>query len=471
MTQIGEGIAAKPITDPDTNHWCQVEYQYSNGRPVQGYFLATDSTGLTWNGKLNDQGQACLSNLPAGSVEFELVSNDIDDELTQTRAGIKSVLDAIIAEQRAEAAQHERELAQQSRLGQTGSHAAALGRGIWNGAVGLVTFAKDVVVKTAEIAIYVSPIERLNNLLHAGYSSYHAGELTATEWRQSLARNIQNEELKDIANILGIDVKHLSPEGIERLKEIFAEAYEITAFIADDAETLAMFTQFGKDYAGAQSSIEWTEFAGGGVFEIVLGALLLMFTGGIGNVAQVGSKIRHAEKLQSLGSIFRNLSKLLKRKKLRKKTSVSVDKKHEITTELPPDQKTSTPLNNHQKAAIGERTAHDEMVSEGHQPLGNTNGIYQPGQTGIDGVYKHASPPPDYIITEAKYGTAKLGNTADGKQMSDSWVTGSGRLEKAGLSQKDVRAIREGLEFGDGTVEKRLIRVMPNGRAIPTVIN
>ena len=75
-----------------------------------------------------------------------------------------------------------------------------------------------------------------------------------------------------------------------------------------------MLTQFGKDYAGAQSSIEWAEFAGGGVFEIVLTALLLMFTGGVGNVAQGASKIRHAGKLKSLGSIFRNLGKLLKRK-------------------------------------------------------------------------------------------------------------------------------------------------------------
>ena len=70
-----------------------------------------------------------------------------------------------------------------------------------------------------------------------------------------------------------------------------------------------MLTQFGKDYAGAQSSIEWAEFAGGGVFEIVLTALLLMFTGGIGNAVQDVSKIRHAGKLKSLGSIFRNLGR------------------------------------------------------------------------------------------------------------------------------------------------------------------
>lgn len=463
MTQLGESIAVTSITDPDKPHWVQVEYKYANGKPVKGSFLATDSDGMTWTGKLNDQGQACLSNLPPGSVEFELVSEDLEDELKQTRASIKAVLDAIVAEQKAEAAKHEQELAQQNALQQAGSHYWAYTKGFWNGAVGLVTFAKDVVVKTAEVVQYLSPLERLNNLLHAGYKSYQDGTLTSAQWKESLAKNLQDEEIKDIARILGIDARHLSPEGLQQLKELFAEAYEITAFIADDKESLDMLMQFGKDYASAQSSIEWAEFAGGGVFEIVLTALLLMFTGGIGNVVQGASKIRHAGKLKSLGSIFRILGKLLKRKKLRKKTSASVDVEHRIKTELPPDKQMSTPLTNHQKAAIGERTAHDEMVRKGYQPLGNTNGMYIPGETGIDGIYKHPKPPPRYVITEAKYGTAKLGNTADGRQLSDSWITGSNRLQRAGLSAKDQKAIEQGLQRGDGTVEKILLRVKPDG--------
>ena len=75
---------------------------------------------MAWTGKLKDQGQSCLSNLPADSVEFELVSEDIEDELKQTRANIKSVLDAIVAEQKAEAAKHEKELAQKNALIQAG---------------------------------------------------------------------------------------------------------------------------------------------------------------------------------------------------------------------------------------------------------------------------------------------------------------------------------------------------------------
>jgi hypothetical protein len=64
-----------------------------------------------------------------------------------------------------------------------------------------------------------------------------------------------------------------------------------------------------------------------------------MFTGGAGNIAQGASKMRHAGELKSLGSIFRNLGKLLKRKKLRRKVRVNVDTNKPVQTELPENTK------------------------------------------------------------------------------------------------------------------------------------
>ncbi len=68
-----------------------------------------------------------------------------------------------------------------------------------------------------------------------------------------------------------------------------------------------------------------------------------MFTGGAGNIAQGANKIRHAGKLKSLGSIFRNLGKLLKRKKLRRKVRVNVDSKKPVQTELPENTQLRSP--------------------------------------------------------------------------------------------------------------------------------
>lgn len=340
MTQVGEGIAVTQVKDPEEDHWAQLEYTYPDGSPVQGMFTAVDGSGMTWTSYLNDQGQACLSGLPPGMVEYQLLPSDsLKDELQDLRTQIQKVLDDIIEEQRAEAKAHQDELDKQSHLGKVLSYHAAVRRGFWNGAVGLLTFAKDVVVKASEIATYLSPVTRLNNLLQASYTSYRNGELNPAQWRESLAKNYQEEEFKDLADLLGIDIRNLDKDEV---LAIFTEAYETVAYIADDLEFRDMFIQFGKDYAGAQSSIEWAEFAGGGLFEIVLTALLLAFTGGLGNAAQIASKVRHAARLRTLGGMLRKLGKLLKRKKLSQKTKSGVDSKHKVTAEKPEGQRLSS---------------------------------------------------------------------------------------------------------------------------------
>jgi hypothetical protein len=340
MTQVGESVAVTQISDPAKDHWAQIEYTYADGTPVQGLFTAVDGDGLTWTGYLNDEGQACMSGLPPGAVEFQLLpSESLQDELADLRTQIQTVLSGILEEQRAEAKVHEEALAQQSALGRGYSHYSAVRRGFWNGALGLLTFVKDVAVKVGETAIYLSPVTRLNNLLQASYTSYTNGELTGEQWRQSLNNNYQDEEFKDLAELLGFDMRKLSKD---QVLSLMTEAYEIVAYIADDAEFREVFLQFGKDYAGAQSSVEWAEFIGGGLFEIVLTALLLVFTGGLGNAAQAASKVRHASRLRSLGGMLRKLGKLLQRKKLNKRTKGGVDSKHKVEVEKPEGQKLSS---------------------------------------------------------------------------------------------------------------------------------
>lgn len=338
MTQVGESIAVTTIADGEDGHWAQVEYRYSDGTPVQGAFIVKASDGLVWVGLLNDEGQACMTGLPPGTVEFTLVPfENFEDELAELRAQLKSSLDGILEEQRAEAAEYERQLAS----GETG-YWSSFGQGLWNGAVGLVTFAGDVLQTAEEIRQYLSPVERLNNVLHAAYTSYRNGELTSEQWRRSVFNNYKDEELKDLSRLLGFDVSQLDAAKLQELKALIVEAYEIVAFIADDPESLQMLLDFGKAYAGAQSGVEWAEFAGGGVFEIVLAVLLTVFTGGVGTAAQVGSKVRHANRLRPMASMFRRLTKLLKRKKLSKTVKVNTDTKKTTKTERPKDRELSS---------------------------------------------------------------------------------------------------------------------------------
>ena len=101
--------------------------------------------------------------------------------------------------------------------------------------------------------------------------------------------------------------------------------------------------------------------------------------------------------------------------------------------------------------------------------MGKTDGKYVEAQKGIDGVYKNANPPPDYIITEVKGGeSAKLSKgLADGtNQMDNEWV--SKRLvDKVG--PEDAAKIRDATD--KGSVEKWLIRVNEDGSSTARLID
>ncbi|MBH0043520.1 contractile injection system protein, VgrG/Pvc8 family [Pseudoalteromonas sp. SWXJZ10B] len=136
-----------------------------------------------------------------------------------------------------------------------------------------------------------------------------------------------------------------------------------------------------------------------------------------------------------------------------------------LSLKTPDDFKDMFKSLNHRKAAAGEYNAHALMTSKNYKPIGNTNGQYKMGETGIDGIYSYVGPPPKTAITEAKYNKARLGMTSDGKQMSDKWVNDE-RLEKAGLSRKERSKILKSLDKNDGSVEKILIRNKPDGTLV-----
>jgi len=141
-----------------------------------------------------------------------------------------------------------------------------------------------------------------------------------------------------------------------------------------------------------------------------------------------------------------------------------------ITNRKTPEDFIENNGKNHKKAAAGEYNAHQLMTEKGYQPLGKTDGNYKPGETGIDGVYHHPGPPPKTAITEAKYNKARLGKTKDGKQMSDGWINDE-RLEKAGLNERERRKILKGIEKGNGTVEKLLVRNKTDGSLVVKMLD
>ncbi|RKP52625.1 RHS repeat-associated core domain-containing protein [Trinickia fusca] len=132
------------------------------------------------------------------------------------------------------------------------------------------------------------------------------------------------------------------------------------------------------------------------------------------------------------------------------------------------------PDERHKNAAMAEDLANQRMKAIGGVPLGKTDEPYEPGKQGIDGIYKNTrNPPPDYIITEVKYGTADLAKgLADGTdQMDDQWV--KNRLDAAvGKPQADEirNAIDEDRVLDEGRVQKWLIHVDEDRRMTASLI-
>jgi filamentous hemagglutinin len=141
-------------------------------------------------------------------------------------------------------------------------------------------------------------------------------------------------------------------------------------------------------------------------------------------------------------------------------------------------------LSNDQKRVIGEvfgEATVRQIVPEGEK-LARMQGA---GETGIDDLFRVNRPDVDYVVIEYKFvgdpkkgGNTSLINTNDGKQGSESWTLGSGRLEKAVGEQhaSDVmRAIDAGRTEtwvvrtgGDGSTEIQVLDSLGKPKLIDT---
>lgn len=119
---------------------------------------------------------------------------------------------------------------------------------------------------------------------------------------------------------------------------------------------------------------------------------------------------------------------------------------------------------------LGEMMMDQYYISKGYKPLNKhrvTSLDDKKGgfKTGIDGVYEKTNPDgtKTYVIVDAKYNTAQLSETNDGKQMSDNWI--DKRLDDA-VGKEKADEIREAKEnAGDDnsdSVRHEIYHIDPN---------
>lgn len=124
-----------------------------------------------------------------------------------------------------------------------------------------------------------------------------------------------------------------------------------------------------------------------------------------------------------------------------------------------------------QKGNYGEMKMDQHLEDElGYSRISKdrVTGLEDAGHKGIDGVYENASPPPKYVIAEAKYGTSQLNPlTNDGPQMSDRWI--QNRLQEA-VGPEEAKKIRREMIINPENVQKLLVKVADDGSVTTRVL-
>jgi hypothetical protein len=114
-----------------------------------------------------------------------------------------------------------------------------------------------------------------------------------------------------------------------------------------------------------------------------------------------------------------------------------------------------------------------QIVPDGKK-IARTPGI---GETGLDDLYQVSRPDVDYVVIEykfvsdyAKTGAQVLKSTANGMQGSQSWITGSGRIEKA-VGNNIALSDDVQLAAKTGRIETWVVTTRPDGSTFVQVLD
>jgi hypothetical protein len=150
----------------------------------------------------------------------------------------------------------------------------------------------------------INPFNQLSNAL---ISAWNTETTNGASWTDSFIQNYSKKQKDELIEALGFD-----PEQIEI--EQLAEAYEYACFIYSDFPSKVLIGKFLLEYVMAQNSEEVAEFSGAVLFEVVLSAMLVYLTGGVGLVIRAAQAITTnlLALLQKVGEILVKIANLIK---------------------------------------------------------------------------------------------------------------------------------------------------------------
>ena len=237
----------------------ELAYFYDDGLPVEDIrYLINHANGQQYEGQLSG-GLATIADVPTGnySVSYQGKTND---ELTTLRNELRTNLNAMVKEIRAQAKIQE-DLIEQENIAMQGLiYTGAFMTGLYEQGSSIVNGIGDLIEWT-------------------GDSIYDIG---AACWRMlgHLARGDIDALRHECEQIL---------EGADNTFDAIADGFRTLVIIAQDEEARTLLANFPYDYFDAHSSVEKTRLAGKVAFEV----LLALVTFGAGAVISAISKSRY----------------------------------------------------------------------------------------------------------------------------------------------------------------------------------
>ncbi|SDW96879.1 hypothetical protein SAMN05444064_109148 [Pseudomonas syringae] len=274
-----------------------VRFLWSNGERLAGCSWGiTQADGKVIQGKLDSK--SFLSQVIAGREHKVQLHPGFEPKKqpSASRTELKRILNVILNVERLEADRLKTIQEQRSDAANAFYAGAALGKGFLYGAWGFVKSAAD-------FSDLINPFDALSN---AAVSAWSAEVSPGGSWLDAFLEQYSAAQHRELAEALGFDPAKIS-------REKMAHAYEVASYVFQDNESQLALGQFAREYVKIQNHESILQFTGGMVFEIVLAALLVYLTGGVGlaaRAAAAGTRLTPA--LKRLGEVLEKLGRNLK---------------------------------------------------------------------------------------------------------------------------------------------------------------
>lgn len=274
----------------------------------------------------------------------------------------------------------------------------------------------------------INPFNQLSNALIA---AWNAESTDGASWTKSLIQNYSKRQKDELIEALGFDPNQID---IEQL----AEAYEYACFIYSDSPSKILIGKFLLEYVMAQNPEEVAEFSGAVLFEVVLGAILIYLTGGVGLVFRAARAITDnlLALLRKVGEILIKIANLIKSATIKSASlvrgvagkaakRVRIPRPQKINPEpmRQPSNTVQPPLRTAYTEEVGQlKNLGEQMRLEGESPENIARKLHQMRRD-LGVKYKNLTPPDKlkeiHIRNTEKYGD-ELGPTVD-------WLRGRGK--------------------------------------------